>query len=300
MIYARIKFSLLVVFTVTFFSSCIFSHTARPISIEKDLAKLESSSGGRIGLFAINTANNTIVQYRANERFPMCSTSKVMAVAAILKQSEKDSRILQQKILYTQKEVQASGYAPETSKHMTEGMTIGALCAAAITQSDNLAMNLLLQKLGGPAMVTRFARSIGDDTYRLDRIEPELNTAIPGDLRDTTTPAAMGYSLQRLLLGDVFPLNQRKQLLTWLKDNTTGDSRVRAGVARGWLVGDKTGTGAYGTTNDIAIVWPPQKAPIIVVIYFTQNEKNAVPQDAIIASVTQLLFANDWPNSDEI
>ena len=158
------------------------------------------------------------------------------------------------------------------------------------TQSDNLAMNLLLQKLGGPEMVTRFARSIRDNTYRLDRIEPELNTAIPGDLRDTTTPAAMGYSLQRLLLGDVFHLNQRKQLLTWLKDNTTGDSRIRAGVARGWLVGDKTGTGAYGTTNDIAIVWPPKQAPIIVVIYFTQNEKNAVPQDAIIASVTQLLL----------
>jgi len=291
MIYSPIKFGLLVVFTVTFYSACIFSHTATSISIQKDLAKLESSSGGRIGLFALNTANHTIVQYRANERFPMCSTSKIMAVAAILKKSMNDSHLLEQKIVYTQKEVDASGYAPETSKHMTEGMTIGALCAAAITQSDNLAMNLLLQKLGGPEAVTQFARSIEDTIYRLDRIEPELNTAIPGDLRDTTTPAAMGYSLQRLVLGDVLGLSQRQQLLTWLKNNTTGDSRIRAGVPKGWLVGDKTGTGSYGTTNDIAIIWPPKQAPIIIVIYFTQHEKNAVPRDQIIASVTRLLLS---------
>ena len=290
MIYSPIKLGLLVVFTVTFYSACIFSHTATPISIQKDLAKLESSSGGRIGLFAINTANNTIIQYRANERFPLCSTSKVMAVVAMLKQSMKNSHLLQQKIVYTQKEVDASGYAPETSKHMTEGMTIGALCAAAITQSDNLAMNLLLQQLGGPEAVTQFARSIGDTTYRLDRIEPELNTAIPGDLRDTTTPAAMGYSLQRLLLGDVFHFSQRQQLIFWLKNNKTGDARIRAGVPKGWLVGDKTGTGSYGTTNDIAIIWPPKQAPIIVVIYFTQHEKNALPRDQVIASATRLIL----------
>lgn len=290
MIYAPIKFSLLVVFTVTFYSACIFAHTATPISIQKDLAKLEFTSDGRIGLFAINTANNRVVQYRATERFPMCSTSKVMAVSAILKQSMKNSHLLQQKIVYTQKEVDASSYAPETSKHITVGMTIDALCAAAMTQSDNLAMNLLLQQLGGPEAVTRFARSIGDTTYRLDRIEPELNTAVPGDLRDTTTPAAMGYSLQRLVLGDVLHVNQRQQLLSWLKNNKTGDARIRAGVPRGWLVGDKTGTGSYGTTNDIAIVWPPKQAPIIVVIYLTQHEKIALTQDQIIASVTRLLI----------
>ena len=126
--------------------------------------------------------------------------------------------------------------------------------------------------------------------YRLDRIEPELNTAIPGDLRDTTTPAAMGYSLQGLVLGDVLHFSQRQQLLSWLKNNKTGDARIRAGVPRGWLVGDKTGTGSYGTTNDIAIIWPPKQAPIIVVIYFTQHEKNAEPRDDIIASVTRLLL----------
>lgn len=291
MIYSPIKFGLLVVFTTIFYSASVFSHTtAAPIAIEKDLAKLESTSGGRIGLFAINTANNTMVQYRANERFPMCSTSKVMAVATMLKQSMKDSHLLQKRIVYMQKEVDASGYAPETSKHIADGMTIDALCAAAMTQSDNLAMNLLLQQLGGPAAVTRFARSIGDTTYRLDRIEPELNTAIPGDLRDTTTPAAMGYSLQRLVLGDVLHFSQRQQLLSWLKNNKTGDARIRAGVPRGWLVGDKTGTGSYGTTNDIAIIWPPKQAPIIVVIYFTQYKENAVPRDDIIASVTRLLL----------
>ena len=137
MIYSLIKFGLLVVFTTIFYSACVFSHiTAAPIPIEKDLAKLEFSSGGRIGLFAINTANNTIVQYRANERFPMCSTSKIMAVAAMLKQSMKDGHLLQKRIVYTQKEVDASGYAPETSKHIADGMTIDGLGLKTIGFAD--------------------------------------------------------------------------------------------------------------------------------------------------------------------
>lgn len=257
--------------------------------MQKKLADLEAASGGRIGLFVINTKDNTRLQYHAKERFPMCSTSKVMAVSAILKQSEKNTQLLKTKIVYTKKDVESSGYAPITKSNVIEGMVIGDLCKVAITQSDSAAMNLLMKKLGGPEAVTSFAHAIGDNQFRLDRYEPELNSAIPGDLRDTTTPKAMTESLNKLVFGDALELTQQNQLLTWLKGNATGSAKIRAGVPNGRLVGDKTGTGSYGTTNDIGIIWPPQGSPIVVSIYFTQNKKDASPRDDVIASVTRIL-----------
>ena len=284
---------LLTVILISFVSACM-SVLARGstdlTSIQNKLAALEASSGGRIGVSALNTATNTRIQYRAKERFPFCSTSKVIGVSAILKQSMTDSRLLQQKLTYKKEDLVA--YSPITEKHLADGMTIFNLCAAAITQSDNTAMNLLIKKLGGLEAVTAFARSIGDNTFRLDRWEPKLNSAIPGDLRDTSTPAAMERSLQQLALSDALALPQRKQLQTWLKSNVTGNYRIRAGLPKAWIVGNKTGTGDYGTTNDIGIIWPPKRSPIVVAIYFTQNKKNAVKREDIIASVTHLLISN--------
>ncbi len=258
-------------------------------SIQEKLATLEISSGGRIGLSAINTASNMHLQYRAEERFPMCSTNKVMGVAAILKKSMTDNLLLQQKVTYKKEDLIT--YSPMTKKYLADGMTIAELCAATMTLSDNTAINLLMKNLGGPEAVTVFARSIGDNKFNLNRWEPQLNSAIPGDLRDTTTPAAMEKSLQRLALGDTLATPQRTQLQTWLKNNTTGNSRIRAGVPKGWIVGDKTGTGDYGTTNDIGIIWPPKSSPIVVAIYFTQNKKDAAPRDDVIASATRILMA---------
>ena len=284
---------LLTVILISFVSACmsvLASGSTDLTSIQNKLAALEASSGGRIGVSALNTATNTRIQYRAKERFPFCSTSKVIGVSAILKQSMTDSRLLQQKLTYKKEDLVA--YSPITEKHLADGMTIFNLCAAAITQSDNTAMNLLIKKLGGLEAVTAFARSIGDNTFRLDRWEPKLNSAIPGDLRDTSTPAAMERSLQQLALSDALALPQRKQLQTWLKSNVTGNYRIRAGLPKAWIVGDKTGTGDYGTTNDIGIIWPPKRSPIVVAIYFTQNKKNAVKREDIIASVTHLLISN--------
>ncbi len=268
--------------------------TAQPNSVEQQLAALEKASGGRLGVSAINTANNTQIHYRSEERFPFCSTFKVIGVAAILKQSMTDSALLKQKITYTQQDIDESGYAPVTKNHVAGagGMTISELSEAAITHSDNTAINLLIKKLGGLQFVNAFARSMGDNTFRLDRWEPALNTAILGDVRDTSTPAAMAKSLQKLALGDVLDLPQREQLLMWLKNNTTGDLRIRAGVPKGWMVGDKTGTGSYGTTNDIGIIWPPNAKPIIVAIYFTQNKKAAAPRNEVIASVMRVLVSD--------
>ena len=182
-----------VVITIFFVSACIPSLASiqqiKPASIQEKLSALEASSGGRIGLSAVDAANNIRLQYRAEERFPMCSTYKVMGVAAILKKSMTDNHLLQQKVTYRKENLVV--YSPITKKHIAKGMRISELCAAAMMQSDNTAINLLMKKLGGPGAVNAFAHSIGDHTFRLDRWEPELNSAIPGDLRDTSTPAAM-------------------------------------------------------------------------------------------------------------
>lgn len=286
-----IRYLLLMTVVIGFVSTCLANHQQmRSSLIQEKLMELETSSSGRLGVFAINTANNSIFQFHAQEHFPLCSTAKVMTVSAILKRSMQDNHLLQQKIHYTHKEIVRSGHAPVTKQHMTDGMTIGALCEAAITQSDNGAMNLLMKKLGGPVVVTSFARSIGDHQFRLDRYEPGLNSAIPGDLQDTTTPEAMAKDLKRLALGNVLDIAQQKQLLSWLKDNKTGSRRIRSGIPKGWIVGDKTGTGDYGTTNDIGIILPPKGSPIVVAIYFTQNIKSAAPREDVIASVSRILI----------
>jgi len=255
-------------------------------SLDDILAKLEISNKGRIGLWALNTETMTSFGYRDQERFPMCSTFKFMLGAAILKKGVRDPGFLSQKLIY--KESHLVSYSPVTKKHVKDGMTISELCQASITMSDNTATNLLLEKLGGLKAINVFARSIGDQSFRLDRLEPELNTAIPGDHRDTSTPEATGKSLHLVALGNILPPSQRATLQDWLKNNKTGDARIRAGVPKAWSVGDKTGTCDYGTTNDVGIIWPTRGSPIVIVVYFTQLQKEADPRNEIIAAVTTI------------
>jgi beta-lactamase class A len=257
-----------------------------PSSAEALLARLESESGGRLGLFALDTADGRHIHWRGDERFPFCSTFKMMLAAAVL---ARGPALLAQHIRYQASDLVS--YSPVTSKHVGRGMTVAALCAATIQYSDNGAANLLIQRLGGTAAVTAFARSIGDHQFRLDRMETQLNSAIPGDLRDTTTPAAMAGSLQQLVLGAALPPAARKHLKDWLLGNTTGDTRIRAGVPSGWQVADKTGTGEYGSTNDIAIIWPPGRAPIVLAVYFTQPGKDDKARSELIAEATRIAVA---------
>lgn len=263
------------------------THAGMQSNITKKLSALENISGGRIGLSVINTENSNSVRYHAKQRFAFCSTYKLMLVADVLQRSIEDKGLLQRKLYYKKSELMA--YSPITTKHQKRGMTVKQLCAAAML-SDNTAANLLLKNISGPQALNKFARAIGDKAFRLDRTEPTLNSAIPGDIRDTTTPTAMAKSMDKLVLGKVLPPPQRKQLQRWLKQNTTGDSRIRASVAHNWVVGDKTGTGDYGTTNDIGIIWPPKHKPIVMVIYFTQSNKDAAPKNAVIASVTRIVL----------
>ncbi len=259
-------------------------------SLTATFRTLEKKYSGHLGIAAINTANNRVYAFNGNQRFPFCSTFKFMLVAAILNASQSDKGLLSKRIDYSNQTITSAGYTPETSKHIKTGMTVRALCKAAITLSDSGAANLLVQQLGGPQAVVNFSRSIGDKAFYLVRIEPNLNTAVPGDKRDTTTPLAMATSMREILLSNVLSDQNRKLLQQWLIDSKTGGARIRAGAPKSWLVGDKTGTGAYGSTNDIAILWPPHKRPMIFVIYFTTDNASSKANENIIALASSMLI----------
>lgn len=260
---------------------------AREADANAQLQTLENEFGGRLGVFALDTANGTALAHREDERFPLCSTFKVIAAAAILKRSQQDSGLLQRRLSYDKADLVE--YSPVTEKHTGSGMTIADLCAAAIQYSDNTAANLMIRTLGNPEDVTVFARSIGDAAFRLDRWETELNTAIPGDPHDTTTPRAMALSLRKLVLGEALADSQRALLKHWMLSNTTGGTRIRAGVPAGWQVGDKTGTGSYGTANDVAVLWPPNRAPLVLSVYTTQSHKEAQARSDVMASTARIV-----------
>lgn len=267
-------------------TNTVLSQQQTEAKLAKKLFALEKQYGGRIGMSFLNTHNNSVLSYRANERFPFASTFKVMAVAAMLKKSESDNRLLHKRIVYTEQQVNNSGYAPITSKHIDTGMTIDALCAAALKYSDNTAVNLLIEQLGGPNKITAFARSINDKHFNLTRLEPKLNLVYPGESQDTTTPAAMTSSLKKLILGNALAKTQREKLKNWLIQNTTGDTKIRASVPSSWIVGDKTGSGRFGATNDIAIIWPQNREPLILSIYYVQKEIDAKHNNQLIREIT--------------
>jgi beta-lactamase class A len=252
------------------------------------IAAIEARSGGRIGVAALDTSNGRRLDYRTEERFPMCSTFKVLAAAAVLKRVDEKQEKLDRFVSYGAKDILE--HAPVTKEHLKDGgMTLGALCEAAIEQSDNTAANLLLDAIGGPAGVTHFARDLGDQITRLDRKEPDLNSAIPGDERDTTTPTAMCLDLQRLLITPVLSESSRRQPEEWLLHNETGGLMIRAGVPKTWSVGDKTGRCANGATNDIAIMRPPDRAPVLLAIYFVGSRASANDREGAIAEAAKVV-----------
>jgi len=247
-------------------------------------AELEKRSGARLGCALLNTATGAVISHRGGERFPMCSTFKASVAAFVLQRVDQRAEQLERRIVFSQRDILS--YAPITKEHIGgDGMSVAELCAAAVTVSDNTAANLLLASFGGPAALTNFWRSIGDRVTRLDRIEPDLNEAAPGDPRDTTTPAAMAENLRKLVLGDVLTPASREILLKWLIATTTGDVRLRAGLPRDWIAGDKTGTGAHNTSNDIAVIWPPNRKPFVLTAYLTQGPASEDARNAILAEV---------------
>ena len=265
-----------------------FAKAAPATDMHERLQALERRHGGRLGVSILDTASGKRTGHRADERFPMCSTFKFLAAAQVLARVDRGEEQLQRRIVYASKDLVA--YSPMTEKHVgAPGMSLAELCHAAITLSDNTAGNLLLDSFGGPAGLTAFARSLGDTVTRLDRRETELNEAIPGDPRDTTTPAAMLDDMRRLLLGDALSPASRKQLSDWLLANTTGGTRLRVGLPGEWRVGDKTGTSNNGVTNDIAIVWPPDRAPLLVTAYYAESSVPQETRNAVLAEVGKIV-----------
>ncbi|MCJ2052667.1 class A beta-lactamase [Methylobacterium sp. J-070] len=260
---------------------------------EPELAAIERRLGGRLGVAAFST-DRVLIRYRADERFPLCSTVKVPAVAAVLARVDAGSESLDRTVAYGTDDLLS--YAPVTRKALeaaggTGRLSLSALCAAAVEWSDNTAANLLLADLGGPAGLTAWLRSIGDPITRLDRTEPTLNTAIPGDPRDTTTPLAMGETLDRILLGTILSAASRQRLEDWMIGCQTGFKRLRAGLPTGWPVGDKTGSGDNGSVNDVAILRPPGRAPVIAAVYVTGATAPAEAYESAWAEIGRLIAA---------
>ncbi len=248
-----------------------------------DFGSIERQVAGRLGVAALDTATGRRLAYRADERFAMCSTFKWLLGAQILSRADAGTEQLSRVVPYG--ETDLLEYAPVTRAHVREGgMTISELVSAAIRYSDNTAANLLLQAVGGPASFTAYVRQLGDRITRLDRVEPDLNSAIPGDARDTTTPNAMVANLRLILLGDHLGRAAR-DLIAWLVSNATGAEKLRAGLPATWRVGDKTGMGAHGATNDVAVTWPVNREPILVAAYLAETEAGVAGRNAALASV---------------
>ncbi|TBR29951.1 MAG: class A beta-lactamase, partial [Reyranella sp.] len=254
------------------------------------LRELERRNGGRLGVALLDTASGRRVAHRGDERFPMCSTFKFLAAALMLARVDRGEERLDRRVVFAESDLVP--YSPATKEHAGPGgMTVDAICAAAMTLSDNTAGNLMLASFGGSAGLTAFVRGLGDPMTRLDRIETELNEGAPGDPRDTTSPLAMLGTMQKLVAGNVLSAGSRERLIGWLVANKTGDKRLRAGLPASWRVGDKTGTGGNGSANDIAVAWPPGRAPVFIAAYYTGSTISDEARSAAIAEAGRIAAA---------
>lgn len=284
---SKIRYALASVLLLASFDTLAASKLT-PADFRQSIATLEEKNGGRLGVSALNIANGERLAYRADERFAMASTFKLLLVASVLHRVDVGAETLDRSVTYSAADIES--YAPITSQHLKDGhMSVSELCAAALQYSDNTAANLLLKTMGGPEGLTRYIRTLGDKKTRLDRNEPSLNTNTAGDLRDTTTPAAMLNTMRTVLVGNVLSINLRKQLTEWLIGNTTGNAKLRAGFNPTWKVGDKTGSGANGASNDVAIVWPDNQQPFLITVYYTGSTISPEQQSKVIADVGRIV-----------
>jgi beta-lactamase class A len=257
------------------------------------IREIENGLGGRIGVSALNSATGARIRHRGDERFAMCSTFKAALVSAVLVRCDRGDLALDRQIKFGEHDVQPN--SPRTGAHLKEGaLSVETLCAAAVEVSDNTAANLLLSLVGGPAQLTAFFRSLGDNVSRLDRIELELNSNLHNDPRDTTTPDAMSGNLKSLLVdGDVLSAASRIRLTNWMLNEQNGRNRIRSGLPSDWKVANKPGTSAEkaGATNDIAVAWPPGRAPIVISVYIDAREATLERRTMAIAEVSRAVKA---------
>ena len=255
------------------------------------LAELERTVGGRVGVFALDTGSGRTLSQREDEHFAMCSTVKWALAAAVLHRVDRGELSLDEPVPYGRAELLE--YAPVTSEHVAEGaMTLEALAQAAVTVSDNTATNLLLGKLGGPGGLTQFCRQYGDGVTRLDREEPSLNENLDGDERDTTSPRAMVGLMRRALCDDALSTASRERLIGWMRASKTGKKRLRAGLPEAWSAADKTGTGEHGAYNDVAIAFPPGRAPILIAAYLSGSRAPGLRLEDAHAEIARIVTSS--------
>lgn len=256
------------------------------VDADQQLGQLEKEYDARLGIYAIDTGTGRTVSYRPDERFAYTSTFKPLAAGALLLKKPLDE--LDKVITYKKEDLVT--YSPVTEKHVEKGMTLREISDAAIRYSDNTAGNLLLKELGGPAGLETVLKEVGDTITKPERYETDLNEAVPGDIRDTSTPKALATTLKAFTVDGVLPPEKQEVLIDWLKRNTTGDELIRAAVPEGWAVGDKTGAGSYGTRNNIAIIWPPNQAPIVMAVMSSRTEQEASYDNALIAKSAKVVL----------
>jgi len=259
--------------------ACGVAVAAPGAEFDARMTAIQARIGGRLGVCVIDTGSPRRWQFHADERFAMCSTFKLLLAACVLAQADAGKLDLARRLTYSKEELLPT--SPVTTQHLAEGLSIRDLGKASVEVSDNAAANLLLNLVAGPAGLTAFLRSQGDNVTRLDRTETQLNTNLPGDLRDTTTAAAMATTVAKLLTGDALGTGSRDQLIAWLKNSSTGVRRMRAGLPPDWIAGDKTGTGARGSVNDVMIAFPPGRKPLVAAVYLSDsNEPTLVLEQA--------------------
>ncbi|MCL3863282.1 class A beta-lactamase [Actinotalea sp. K2] len=256
--------------------------------VTAELEGLEQEFGARVGVSALDTATGEAVTYRADERFGFASTLKVFAVAELLRQVPADQR--DTRITWTQDDVDEAGYSPVTSEHVHDGLTLAELAEAAVRESDNAAMNLILDQIGGLAGLDDALAELGDVTTEVVNEEPDLNRIDPTGTADTTTPAAFTAALAALLRPENLRDGDRAVLIDWMSENATGDALVRAGAPDNWAVADKSG-GAGAIRNDIAVVTPPDRAPILITVLTTKDDVTAEYDDALVARTAEIVLA---------
>ncbi len=260
---------------------------AGTLHADRAIATLEKRAGGRLGVAALDTATGRRLQHRGGERFALCSTFKFLAAAAILRRVDRGKDHLDRWIEYGRSELLE--YAPVSKEHLKYGgMVLADVCSAAVEWSDNTAANLLLRILGGPEALTAFIRTLADNVTRIDRIEPALNEVGPGEVHDTTTPAAMAGLLSTVLLGEALSSDSRARLVGWMTEAKVGEHRIPAGLPAGWRIAHKTGTWD-NQTNDVGLIWPPNRAPIVVAVYYTRGGTRLAQREGVLRDVGRIV-----------
>jgi len=257
--------------------------------LETVIVNWEAQLDARIGVLLRDVSSDWQVTHRADERFAMSSTFKPLLCGAVLAQVDAGREKLSQQVTYQTSDLVP--YSPVTEQHVDTGMTVAELCEATLTISDNTAANLLLRRINGPKGLTGFLRKIGDTTTRLDRLEPMLNDAVPGDLRDTTTPRAILASLEKLLLTDILQPQSALQLQQWMIDDQVAGALIRAHVPDDWQIGDKSGAGGHGSRGIIAFLRAPDGETYLAAIYLTESQANFSRRNEVIADIGRAMIA---------